>query len=64
MTKHSGGSTINQGGSPKPTKEESAREFEIAGNVRLKGEDPSPDDGSRGERTSRDEGSPVDLDNG
>jgi len=34
---------------------------DIAGNVRLKGEDPSPDDRARGETSSKDPAAPVDL---
>jgi hypothetical protein len=34
---------------------------DIAGNVRLKGEDPSPDDRDRGETSSKDRAAPVDL---
>ena len=37
-------------------------EFEIAGNVRTKGEDPSPDDRDRGERSSREPAGPEDAD--
>jgi hypothetical protein len=62
MTKHSGGATINQGGAPKPTADEARAEFAIAGNVAKKGEEPSPGKRERGETTSADAGSPVDLD--
>ncbi|MGQ0558270.1 MAG: hypothetical protein ACT4OE_01590 [Sphingosinicella sp.] len=34
--------------------------FAIAGNVRLKGEDPSPDDRARGETSSKEPASAVD----
>ncbi len=64
MTKNSGGGTPNAGGVPNPTQEERARQFDITGNVEQKGEDPSPDNRARGERTSADAGSPVDLNNG
>lgn len=53
--------TVNAG--PAPKKPETG-EFSIAGNVRLRGEDPSPDDRDRGERTSMDKNSPVDIANG
>jgi hypothetical protein len=63
MTKHSGGATINQGGASQPTKEERDREFDgITGNVAEKGEKPSPGGQERGESTSADTGSPVDID--
>ena len=61
MTKHSGGATINQGGAPEPD-EERPGEFDIAGNLAEKGEEPSPGKQERGETTSADTGSPVDLD--
>ncbi len=64
MTRNSGGGTPNPGFVPKPTQEDHVREFDITGNVETKGEDPSPDDRARGERTSADKGSPVDLNNG
>lgn len=38
--------------------------FDIAGNARLKGEDPSPDDRARGETSSKEPAAPVDIDNG
>lgn len=53
--------TVNKG--PVPRKEEIG-EFEIAGNVRQKGEDPSPDDRERGESSGMDRNSPVDVENG
>ena len=53
--------TVNSGPSPKPKE---TGEFDIAGNVKDKGEDPSPDDRQRGESTSMDRKSPVDADNG
>ena len=63
MTKESGGPTINQGGASTPTREERDREFAgIAGNVREKGEDPSPDDRDRGETASTEGEAPIDLD--
>jgi hypothetical protein len=61
MTKRSGGPTINQGGASKPTADEAAREFDIAGNVAEKGEKPSPGDLERGETSGADAASPVDL---
>jgi hypothetical protein len=39
-------------------------EFEIAGNARLRGEDPSPDDRARGERSVADPAGPVDRGRG
>ena len=57
MTKHSGGATINRGPARPPERDEVG---EVAGNVREKGEDPSPDDRDRGEISSAD--APVDLD--
>jgi hypothetical protein len=62
MTKNSGGATINQGGASKPTTDEAAAEFDITGNVAEKGEEPSPGKRARGETTSADTGSPIDLD--
>jgi hypothetical protein len=63
MTKHSGGATINQGGASKPTEDERDREFEgIAGNAREKGEKPSPGDRDRGETSTADDPSAIDLD--
>jgi hypothetical protein len=61
MTKHSGGGTINQGAAPEPDEERDG-EFDIAGNVAEKGEEPSPGKRARGETTSADAGSPIDLD--
>jgi hypothetical protein len=61
MTKHGGGPTINQGGAPDPDKERPGA-FDIAGNLAEKGEEPSPAKRQRGETTSADLGSPVDLD--
>ena len=62
MAKEGGGETVNQGQAPKSSKDEEAAEYEIAENVREHGEDPSPDDRERGERTRADRGSPVDID--
>lgn len=59
MTKNSGGATINRGPAPEPDRDEVG---EVAGNVREKGEDASPDDRDRGETSSADNPSPVDLD--
>ena len=53
--------TVNSGPSPK---QKETGEFDIAGNVREKGEDPSPDDRDRGETTSMDRNSPVDVETG
>ena len=63
MTKDRESETINQGGAPKPNREERDREFAgIAGNVKEKGEDPSPDDRDRGETSSADDPSAIDVD--
>jgi hypothetical protein len=53
---------VNMGPAPKPTAEERAREFEIAGNARRKGEDPSPDDRGRGEVSTAEHERPIDVD--
>lgn len=37
------------------------REFDITGNVRRKGEDPSPDDRERGETSQADRPAPIDT---
>jgi hypothetical protein len=58
MTRPGGGDTINSG--PSPRRDEPAPE--AAGNVREKGEDPSPDDRQRGEASAADPPAPVDLD--
>jgi hypothetical protein len=63
MTKHSGGSTINQGSSPKPTQDERDAEYDdITGNVATRGEKPSPATRDRGEATSRTSGGALDID--
>nr|WP_295370859.1 hypothetical protein [uncultured Sphingosinicella sp.] len=54
--------SVNAG--PVPTLKDTGEFDGIVGNVREKGEDPSPDNRSRGERTSRDTNSPVDIANG
>ncbi|HEX8240393.1 MAG TPA: hypothetical protein VF574_11705 [Allosphingosinicella sp.] len=59
MTKHSGGDTINGGPAPGTGRDEVG---EVAGNVRQKDEDPSPDNRGRGETSGADEAAPVDLD--
>ena len=46
MTRNSGGPTVNQGPAPEPGRDEVGQ---VAGNVREKGQDPSPDDRERGE---------------
>jgi hypothetical protein len=53
---------VNQGPAPKPTAEEHAREFDIARNARIEGEDPSPDDRNRGEVSTAEPPTPVDVD--
>lgn len=63
MSKDRDSETVNQGGASKPTREERDREFAgIAGNVKEKGEDPSPDDRDRGETSSAEGAAPADLD--
>jgi hypothetical protein len=63
MTKNSGGATINQGSASRPTREERDAEFAgIAGNAAEKGEKPSPGERDRGETSSADDSSPIDLD--
>jgi hypothetical protein len=62
MTRNSGGATINQGGAYKPTADQASAEFDVTGNVAEKGEEPSPGKRERGETTSADIGSPIDLD--
>ena len=59
MTRPGGGDTINQG--PAPSRRDEA-DTDAAGNVRLMGEDPSPDDRERGETSSADRPSALDLD--
>lgn len=53
--------TLNKG--PTPKRDEDGA-FDIAGNAREKGEDPSPDDRERGESFGLDRNSPVDVENG
>jgi hypothetical protein len=62
MTKHSGGPTTNRGGGSEPTQHEAAAAFDVTGNVAKTGEEPSPAKRERGETSSADTGSPVDLD--
>jgi hypothetical protein len=52
MTKQSGGDTVNSGPAPGPERD---RVGEVAGNVREKGQDPSPDDRERGETSEADD---------
>jgi hypothetical protein len=61
MSKHDEGPTINQGGASKPTAEEKAAEFDIAGNVAEKGQKPSPSGRGRGETSDADDAAPLDL---
>jgi hypothetical protein len=61
MTKHSGGATINQGGAAKPNQDEAAAEFDITGNVALKGEKPSPGNRARGETSDADSSDVTDI---
>ena len=59
MSREGGGDTINQG--PAPARRDEA-DTEAAGNARLKGEDPSPDDRERGETSEADAPEARDLD--
>jgi hypothetical protein len=61
MTKNSGGPTINTGGASRPRAEDRNAEFDVAGNAKRKGEDPSPGDRERGETSSADPGC-IDMD--
>lgn len=36
--------------------------FDIGGNVKLQGQDPSPDDRARGETSDKDAAAPIDID--
>jgi hypothetical protein len=45
-----GGETVNKGPGKKP---EPSREFDVTGNVKERGEDPSPDDRERGETSNQ-----------
>jgi hypothetical protein len=53
MANKGGGDTINRG--PTPKRHDRREEFDIAGNARTRGEDPSPDDRERGETSRRDQ---------
>ena len=53
MAKKGGGDTINRG--PVPKRHDDRDEFDITGNTRERGEDPSPDDRRRGETSRRDQ---------
>jgi hypothetical protein len=61
MSKDKSGPTVNQGGASKPTADEKAAEFDIAGNVAEKGQKPSPSDRDRGETSEADAAAPIDL---
>ena len=54
MTSTKGGETVNKGPAPDRRPEDDREEFEIAGNARVKGEDPSPGDRDRGETSTAD----------
>ena len=54
MTSSKGGETVNKGPAPEKRPEGNREEFEIAGNGRMKGEDPSPGDRDRGETSVAD----------
>lgn len=51
--------TVNQGPAPQRRREEEA---DITGNARKRGEDPSPGNRDRGERSDADRQAPVDMD--
>ena len=52
--------TVNRGPAGENRLEKAHQEeFEVAGNVRRKGEDPSPDDRERGERSEADPKPPI-----
>lgn len=54
MANSKGGETVNKGPAPETRPEDNREEFEIAGNARVKGEDPSPGDRDRGETSIAD----------
>jgi hypothetical protein len=63
MTKHSGGATINQDGASSSAQEELDGEFAgVAGDAAEKGEKPSPGHRDRGETSSADGASAIDVD--
>ena len=62
MSGKDGSETVNTGGASEPTQDERDREYDIAGNVAEKGEEPSPDKRERGETTSADTGGAIDAD--
>ena len=51
----------NQGEAARRAQIKEGDEFAIAGNARERGEDPSPDDRSRGETSIKDSAPPVDI---
>ena len=51
--------TVNQGPAPHKRREEEA---DITGNVKEKGQDPSPGDRARGETSEADRPAPIDAD--
>jgi hypothetical protein len=52
-----GGETVNQGPGSRPERPDN---FDITGNARKRGEDPSPDDRQRGETSVQEHESPAD----
>ena len=65
MTQKTGGDNRNSVNAGPAPKQKDTGEFDgIVGNVREKGEDPSPDDRARGESSSMDKNSPVNVANG
>ena len=45
--------TVNAGARPDDKRDAEGREFDAAGNVKAKGQDPSPDDRERGETSDK-----------
>jgi hypothetical protein len=56
---HGQENTVNQGPAPERRREEEA---DITGNVKERGQDPSPGDRERGERSGADKAAPIDAD--
>ena len=51
--------TVNQGPAPEPRRDEEA---DTTGNVKERGQDPSPGDRERGETSDKDKARPIDAD--
>jgi hypothetical protein len=54
MANNKGKDTVNAGPAPDRERPEDRAGFDVTGNVRRKGEDPSPDDRERGETSGAD----------